>query len=100
MSKPLDYRELIYQKDGLLVVQIKKGYYQLRHWSGRSVGTGCARSKSVAMQLFDEVFPLFDWRKSAEEVEAMPEEERLAIAAKVGSAVGKVRGLVKTPEED
>lgn len=61
MAKPLDYKELIFQKGGLLVVQIKKGFYQLRHHSGAVLYFNCFRSMDEAMKGFDAVFPLYDW---------------------------------------
>lgn len=63
MAHEIDYKELIFQKDGLLVVQIKKGFYQLRHHSGAVFYHRCFKSKNVAMQAFDLVLPLYDWLK-------------------------------------
>jgi hypothetical protein len=100
MSPPLDYKELIYSKDGLLVVQIKKGYYQLRHHSGLSPFLKCFRSKDVAMQAFDAIFPLADWKKpDSYFLEKVTERKRLDLRAKVERAVEHLKSF-KMPEED
>jgi hypothetical protein len=99
MSEPLDYRELIFSQGGLLVVQIKKGYYQIRHWGGAPLYNRCFTSKDVAMRVFDELLPIYNWMMPDQHFADMPVEEASEWRAKVFRVFEKVK-TVKKPEED
>lgn len=99
MAHEIDYRELVYDKGGLLVVQIKKGYYQIRHHSGIALYIRCFRSKNDVMTAFDEVFPMYDWTQPNEHFQDMPEKASAKIRDQVWNALQKYK-TVKAPEED
>ena len=99
MSDELNYKELIYSKEGPLVVQVKKGYFQLRHHSGLPPYVRCFRSKAVAMEAFDILFPMQDWTRPASYWRDMYDSERDKLHDKVCQALGHLKS-VKMPEED
>jgi hypothetical protein len=99
MVRELDYKPLIYMRDGLLVVQIKKGYFQLRHHSGLSPYLRCFKSKDVAMQAFDTIFPLAKWTRSMDSFQKMSDIKRDELRSKIERALEDLKSY-KAPEED
>ena len=85
-------------KDGLLVVQVRKGFYSIKHHSGASVYDRCFTNKNDALTAFDGILPLSDWTKPLESFDSLPDEKRMEILQKVSKAVKNLK-TVRWPEE-